>query len=385
MVNHAKKSLTCLGIVFFLCAFVTAFAQAQQPVWHDAVQQLLDSVRQRHELPGITATIIDPKGRSFDFASGVADTATGERLTPQHKLLSGSTGKMYFAISILLLAEQGKLQLDNKASTYLSGYSWYNALPNAAGITVRQLLNHTAGMEEYFLLGDFLTRLKQQPDKTWQMGELMAYMAGRTPLFAAGTSFGYADTHYLLLQQIIEHITGKNAYTFITENIIRPLRLQYTVPSVQREIPHLANGYSSPKLPAGFNGAMVRDGRLVINPQFEGGGGGFASNSHDLATLVYNLLYGKLLQPASLQQMKTPVPAKGLGPNNYYGLGLQIIINGSDSSFGHSGWFPGYVSDAELFTATGFTIAVQINTDFPRTGYLNPRQIVFALHRRLRN
>lgn len=374
---------TKISLYLIACLVLASNIRAQKIGVSESIQILIDSVKQQYMLPGIIAAIIDNKGNVYDFASGIADSSNGEKLTPQHKLLSGSTGKMYFAISIMLLAEQGKLNLDQRVSAYLGTHAWYKSLPNASSVTVRQLLNHTAGMEEYFLLGDFLSRLKDQPDKVWKIEELMSYMAGRNALFPAGSSFSYADTHYLLLQQIIEAVTGKDAYAFADENIIKKLRLTFTVPSVERSILGLANGYSSPKLPGAFDGPMVRNGQLIINPQFEGGGGGFASNSHDLAILVSSLLNGKLLRYASLKEMKTPVLAKSLGQNNYYGLGLQIIIKGADTTYGHSGWFPGYVSDAEYFQGTGFTIAVQMNTDFPKNGYLHPRQVVHAIHRKL--
>lgn len=366
----------CITVLYCLLLLTTAWSQTGVDKTALAV---LDSFRTRFDLPGITATVILKNGTAIDVSTGVSDLATQTALTPQHKLLSGSTGKMYFAISILKLAAEGKLHLDDLASKYLGKHEWYSKLPNASSITIRQLLNHTAGMEEYYGLGDFTERLQADPDKEWKIQELVSYVSGRQPLFEAGTSFSYADTHYLLLQAIIEEITGRSAYDFIHKNIIQKIALKNTVPSISRTIPGMANGYSNPQLPTKIDGPLIRDGKMVVNPQFEGGGGGFASTSHDLATLVHNLMNGKLLPQEMLEEMKKEVAAPKLGKNQFYGLGLQIVKAAAGTTYGHSGWFPGYMSDVEYFSNNGITIAVQINADHSKKGNVHPRAIAFRI------
>lgn len=348
-------------------------------VTDSGISPLLDSFLFRYQLPGITATVIYNNGRVADFSSGYADTATNEKLTPGHKMMGGSTGKLYFAISILQLAQQGKLELDEKAAKYLGKFKWFSRLPNSGEITIRQLMNHTAGMEEYFLQGDFLERLKSHPDKVWTKEELLGYLFDRKPLFPAGSSFSYADSHYLLLEMIIEEVEGTNAFDYIGKNVTRRAALKNTAPSAARHIEGLTNGYSSPRLPTKFNGPVLKGGYLVINPQFEGGGGGFATCSHDLALLVHTLFEGRLIADSLLQQMKIPYEAKSLGPDNFYGLGLQIMVRDGDTTYGHSGWFPGWLSDVEKFK-DGYTIAVQMNADMSVRGWIHPQRVVHAIH-----
>jgi D-alanyl-D-alanine carboxypeptidase len=372
------------AITAFLFVLSCASLPAQTTTAEIALH-ILDSFRIKYELPGITAAIIDKNGAITDIATGYSDTASRALLTPRHKLLAGSTGKMYFAISILELAAAKKLHLDDKVNDYLGKYDWFKLLPNASLVTIRQLLNHTAGMEEYYELGDFIQLLKTNPNKEWRPEELLRYVSGRKALFPAGTSFSYADTHYLLLQAIIEEVTKKCAYDFINTTIIKKMPLQNTVPSISRKIPGLSNGYSTPLLPTKIDGAVIRNGEMVINPQFEGGGGGFASCSHDLAALVHNLMNEKLLSKEWLDEMKTEVEAANLGKGNFYGLGLQIIKGSLGTTYGHSGWFPGYMSDVEYFPGPGLTIAVQINADFSGKGYIHPRTIVYTIAGKIKN
>ncbi|HEY2721776.1 MAG TPA: serine hydrolase domain-containing protein [Chitinophagaceae bacterium] len=373
-INRIRKA-------YFLVILISVlhFEAAAQNKPLQVILGIIDSFRSRYNLPGITATLIKHDGTSIDVASGFSDTALRTPLKVSDMLLGGSTGKMYFAISILKLAQEHKLNLDNPISNYLAKYSWFRRLPNADSITIRELLNHSSGIQEYYMLGDFFQRVANEPAKDWRLEELLNYVFDLKPLFDPGTSFSYADTNYLLLATIIEEVTNQSAYDYIHENITDRVGLAHTVPSVKRIIAGLANGYSSAQLPSGLEGAMIRNGQLIVNPQFEWGGGGFATCSHDLAQLVYSLMNGKIISMKSVGEMKKEIVAAELGANNYYGLGLQIIKGSLGTSYGHSGWFPGYQSDVEYFPGYDVSIAVQMNVDHFSEGFLHPRSVVYSI------
>jgi D-alanyl-D-alanine carboxypeptidase len=111
----------------------------------------------------------------------------------------------------------------------------------------------------------------------------------------------------------------------------------------------------------------VKDGKLVMNPQFEWAGGGLATTPEDLARWA-KVLYegGAFKKGETLAAMLNGVDAaegRGGGKGNKYGLGVQIRGSEWGPSYGHSGWFPGYLSDVEYFPEHKVAIAVQFNTD----------------------
>ncbi|MCY1520885.1 Beta-lactamase [compost metagenome] len=224
-------------------------------------------------------------------------------------------------------------------------------------------MNHTSGIEEYYELGDFMQKMKQEPYRVWSPVETFGYVFNRKPLFAAGTDWGYADTNYLILAYIMEKINGKKMYDLIKELVIRPYKLTNTEPSIKSKFDRLATGYSGKESPFPFHGAMVKEGKLVFNPQFEWAGGGFISSSGDLALFAKDLFFFKDLSAESRAEMQKGVKAK-TGRDHQYGLALQIRP-GKDLgwSYGHSGWFPGYSTDAVYFPDMNIALAIQFNTD----------------------
>ena len=132
-------------------------------------------------------------------------------------------------------------------------------------------------------------------------------------------------------------------------------------------IPGLAAGYAGPRNPLGFEGRTLTDGKLVTNPQFEWAGGGLATTPEDLARWA-KVLYegGAFKKKATLEAMLTGVDAtspRGGGKGVKYGLGVQIRESPWGGSYGHGGWFPGYLSEVEYFSDHKVAIAVQFNTD----------------------
>ena len=330
------------------------------------VQSKLDEVRASAELPGITAGFVLADGRSVSVSAGLADVENKTPLAPGDLMLAGSIGKTYFAAVTLQLVHEGKLKLDEKIERWLGREPWFNRLPNARDITLRMLMNHTSGIPEHVLDKDFIAAMKANPDRVWKPEELVAYVLDAKPLFPAGQGWSYADTNYIVVGIIVERVTGKKFYGQVEKRILKPLALRHTRPSVSRTIPGLVTGYSRPDSPFGFAGRTIIDGKFIINPQMEWTGGGFVSTAEDLARWAKALYEGKVLKKEALDEMLTPVEAsggRGGGNGNKYGLAVQIRQSEWGVSYGHGGWFPGYLSEMEYFPEHKVSIAVQVNTD----------------------
>jgi D-alanyl-D-alanine carboxypeptidase len=111
---------------------------------------------------------------------------------------------------------------------------------------------------------------------------------------------------------------------------------------------------------------MIKDGKFAVNPQFEWTGGGLAVTATDLARWAKVLYEGKVLDGALMKELLAGVPAR-LGPETKYGLGVIIRPTALGTTYGHSGFMPGYQTDMMYFPELKTAIAVQVNSSAPRS------------------
>ena len=351
-----------------------------------SIQRYLDDWRAAAGVPGVTLAIVTKDGQVQSFASGESDTATHRKMQPTDLMPAGSTGKTLFAAVAVQLIESGQLDLDAPISKYLGTRPWFSRLPNAKDVTVRQLMTHTSGIIRYEFNDKFTTDLRANPGKVWTPEEQIAYLFDTAAPFAAGQGWDYSDTNYIVLGLIVEQITGAKYYDLIRERLLTPFKLPGLVPSTSRTIPGLVQGYvgpGDPILPAG--GPMLTNGVLAFNPQMEWAGGGFATNAVDLARWGHELYAGAAISDRARKLMlDAAVPAK-LGAGSTYGLGVIIrppatAAGMTSPTWGHSGYFPGYMSELIYVPDTGTTLAIQINSSASRTrGSAAPLRVLYDI------
>lgn len=332
-------------------------------------QRLLDSLRTATGAPGITLGIAFADGRTLGLATGMSDTAAHRPMRPDDRLLQGSVGKTYVSAVAMQLVAEGKLDLDAKVSRYLGDLPWWSRVPNAADVTVRQLMTHTSGIVRYEFNPAVERTLREQPMKTWTPAERLAVLLDTPAPFAAGQGWEYSDTNYILVGMIIERLTGMEYYEALRRRVLVPLRLTNTIPSDGPALAGVANGYAGPKNDLGGYDASVvsRDGvsKLAVNPQFEWTGGGIASTSEELARWGKLLYEGRVIDTSIVRQMiAAAVPAR-LGRDVKYGLGVIVRPTALGEAWGHSGFFPGYATEMLYFPATRVAVAVQVNRTDP--------------------
>jgi len=344
-----------------------------------SLQAKLNVLHAAGSFPGATIGFVLPDGRSSSVSTGVADVENKVPLKPTDRMLAGSIGKTYVSTVMLQIVQDGRVNLDTKIDQWFGSDAWFPRLPNAKDITLRMLMNHSSGIPEHVLNKDFITEMKKEPDRIWKPEDLIGYILDAKPLFPAGQGWSYADTNYILVGMIFERVTGKTVYGEVQRRILKPLRLERTIPSDRRILPEVISGYSMPNSPFGFEGRVIVGGRFIINPQMEWTGGGFASTAEDLARWAKHLYEGKVLRKETLDQMLSGVDARegrGSGAGNKYGLAVQIRTSEWGVSYGHGGWFPGYLSEMEYFPRQRIAVAVQFNTDAGRTLKQGPRAYI---------
>ena len=370
------------SLISLLVAGLLLQTPAPAPV---TVQAYLDTWRAASGVPGVTVGIVTRDGTVSGFASGESDTATHRKMQPTDLMLAGSTGKTFFAAVAVQLIESGKLDLDAHISQYLGTRPWFSRLPNAKDVTVRQLMTHTSGIIRYEFNDKFTADLRANPEKVWTPEEQIGYLFDTQAPFAAGQGWEYSDTNYMVLGLIVEQITGAKYYDLIRDRFLTPLNLKGAVPSTSRRIPGLVQGYVGPGDPILPAGEVMKDGVMVINPQLEWAGGGFATNAVDLARWGHELYAGKALSAKARALMIDAAVSAKLGAGSTYGLGVIIrppatAAGMTSPTWGHSGYFPGYMSELIYVVDTGTTLAIQINSSGPRTrGTAAPLRVLFDL------
>lgn len=355
-------------ILFVVFAYATA-GFAQQPVAATAtnvlrreLQTKLDEWHKAGKFPGATIGVAFANGESFGLAVGYSDREAKTPMKANDRMLAGSTGKTFAAATALQLIKEGKIGLDDKVEKYLGAENWFSRLPNAKDITIRQLMNHTSGLIRYEFKDQFTKDLTANPERTWKPQELLAYLLGEKAPFAAGKSWDYSDTNYIVLGMIIEKVTGKKFYDEAIKRFVKPLKLTNTIPQDGLRLKRVIQGYAGQNNPFGGKDEMIHDGKFAINPQFEWTGGGWATTSEDLARWAKMMYEGKAYSPDLLPQVLDGVAAPMLGRETKYGLGVIIRKTAAGTSYGHSGFFPGYLTDMMYFPEQKIAVAVMVNT-----------------------
>ena len=199
----------------------------------DTIDRFVRSEMDRQQIPGLALAIVKHGKIAKAKGYGVANVEHAVPVIPETVFQSASAGKQFTAAGVLLLAEEGKLGLDEPISRYLS-----NAPPAWQGITVRHLLNHTSGIPDYE--SEKLLNLRQ--DYTEE--ELVTFAAGLKLKFAPGSDWDYSNTGYVLLGIIMHRVAGKFYGDILQERIFKPVGMTSTgVINEANIIPHRASGY----------------------------------------------------------------------------------------------------------------------------------------------
>lgn len=359
--SHLTRTLLAAFVLAITLA-VGAFGQTETV--KAELQAKLDEWHKAGKFPGATLGVVMANGESFGLAVGYSDRDARTLMKPDDRMLAGSTGKTFAAALAFQLVADGKLSFDDKIEKFLGKEPWFSRLPNAKDVTVRMLLNHTSGLVRYEFKKEFTDFLTANPMKVWTPEERLAYLFDAKAPFEAGKGWDYSDTNYIVLGMIIERVTGKKFYDEARKRFIKKLKLNGTVAQEGPVIKGVIQGYAGAANPFGGKDAMIENGKFVVNPQLEWTGGGWASTSQDLARWAKLYFEGKAFDEKLMPQVLDGVEAK-LGPNVKYGLCVIIRPTQAGTTYGHSGFFPGYVTDMMYFPDKKIAVAVQVNTSVP--------------------
>ena len=247
---------------------------------------------------GALAVAVGPWGR-HSFATGLESPGRPMETTARFDV--GSVTKTFVAALVLALAEDGTLELDDEVAAHLPA-----RFGPVGSISLRSLLNHTSGLPDFFENPSIADAWQKDPGRDWDPEELVAVSLA-LPWHERGV-FSYANSNYLLVELVIESVTGSIVGAELTRRILDPLALSAT------------------RLPVSATAA-----------------GGLVSTADDLARFLSALLAGEIVGESSLREMLTTIPSDW-PESQGYGLGIEQVesLMGSERSpcgvvWGHTG------------------------------------------------
>lgn len=313
------------------------------PALADKVDRAVEADMRQHPIPGLALEIIR-NGKCIKRAGyGMANLEWQTRVRPETVFEIGSISKQFTAAGILLLAQDGKLSVDDKISAHLKDTpeSWKD-------ITLRHLLTHTSGIKNYTVLDGF--ELRQHLTQAQYIKQLGAY-----PLdFQPGEKFSYCNSGFNLLAYVIENVSGTNYWQYMHDRIFAPLGMTSTINRNPRDVLRFrASGYETNQAGQYIN----RDYDLTDLS----GAGAIVSTVDDMAKWNACLDAQQLLTAATEEEMWAPVKLNS-GKIHEYGFGWFLTPLQGHQNIGHSGTTSGFSASFQRFPKDKLTVIVLTNS-----------------------
>ena len=354
--NHGIAAILCAVAIVIFAARSSAQApnETSESKTTKELQGYLDSLAAENRLSG--AILVARNGIPIaSKAAGVANRTTGTPNTLETKFNLGSLNKMFTAVAVAQLAQQGRLSFDDAISKHLPDY------PNkevANKVTLHQLLTHTSGMGSY------------TNDKFAAQRSQLLTVAAHLPLivneplaFTPGEKFQYSNSGFMVLGAIIEKLSGQNYYDYVRDHVFQPAGMSSTgFYEPENQLPDLAIGYT--KMDANGARSEVEKENTDLREIRGGPAGGGYSTVGDLLKFHLALRDHKLLDDEHTRLITTG-KVEASGPIGKYAYGFGDKIFAGKHIVGHNGGFPGIAANFEMYPELGYTAVILMNSDPP--------------------
>jgi CubicO group peptidase (beta-lactamase class C family) len=344
MKNQVVKILIMIAVLFSSIAYAVDVAKIVENT-----TAYLESLNTQNKFTG--AVLIAKDGIPIlTKAYGMANRSFNVPNQIDTKFNLASMNKMFTAVAILQLVEQGKLSLNDKIIKYIPEYANQKV---ANQVTIDQLLNHTSGLGHYWTEEYY----KMAKDQLRTVTDYLKLSWNDSLAFPPGSKFSYSNAGFIVLGFIIEKITGQSYYDYVKEHIYKPAGMINT--------DAYENDYVVPNLAIGYTTNSARPGEIKNNLFMHGvkggpAGGGY-STVEDLLRFGNALLSNKLLSP---KYTKMAITGKVVEESNsIYGYGFRDRTENGYHIYGHTGGFPGVSGYLGMIPKLGYTIVVLSNFD----------------------
>jgi D-alanyl-D-alanine carboxypeptidase len=283
-------------------------------------------------------------------AWGMANRETGQPNTAESRFRLGSMNKMFTAVAVLQLVEQGTLELDAPLGRYLTDYANREV---ADKVTLRHLLGHTGGTGDIFG-----PEFERHRDALVEHDDYLSLFSKRAPEFEPGSQMRYSNYGFVLLGAVIEKVTGMSYHDYVQRHVFEPAGMTRTGSLPESE-----------SVEGRTVGYMRVAGRWVPNvdtlPARGMAAGGGYSTLTDLLRFARALQSEKLLPAAVLARATTSPSTDG-----WYGLGFMTSGAGAAKWYGHDGGAQGMSTVLHIYPEAGYVVIALANLDPPAANHL---------------
>lgn len=337
------KRVSVSAVLAFAIAFASAQAQQLTPSDRAQIDSAAITVLRATGAPSASIAIV--RGGEIVYTNAYGDARITPRTpaSPSMRQPIGSVSKQFTAAAVLLLAEDGKLSLDDKVS------KWHPQLTRAGDVSIRQLLSMTSGYQDYWPQ-DYVYTDMQRPTTS---EAILRRWAAKALDFEPGTKNQYSNTNYVLAADIVEKVSGMPFMAFLSRRIFTRLGMSVA-------------DFDAGSLQTSDAEALMRNalGPLRVAPK-EGkgwlfGAGQLAMTARDLATWNISMIEQTLLRPASYKEMQTDMLLEN-GTRTGYGLGVSVAAFRGGRRISHGGAVSGYTTTNIVFPDERSAITVFTN------------------------
>ena len=358
--------LTCAGgcvrgavVVVCLGAAVAAAAQGTlDAATASRVDEAVQTVLARSGAPSASVAIV--QGGAITYAKAYGTARVGPppvAATPSMRYSIGSISKQFTSVALLLLAEEGRLSLDDRVS------KWFPELTRADDITVRQLLSMTSGYQDYWPQDYVMPGMLEEVTPA----AIMRGWAQKPLDFEPGTRWQYSNTNYVIAGQIAERVAGRPLLALLRERVFTPLQMASVVDTDQAAL---------------GSGDPMRYRRFGLGPPREApkegkgwmsAAGELAMTARDLALWNVAVMNRAVLKPQSYRELERETLLADGAPTAY-GLGVNVAMTGGRRQISHGGEVSGFTARSEVYPDDKVAIVVLVNLDAsPASGQIANR------------
>ena len=297
------------------------------------------------------------------FAKGYGKTSAknGDDVSTSTMFAAGSVTKQFTCACILLLAEEGKLSIQDKVAKY------FPELTCAKDITIYDLMSHVSGYPDYYPL-DFVD---QRMEKAIALDKLIKEYAGGKLDFEPGSRWSYSNTGYIILGRVIEKASGETFGKFLEQKILKPLGMENSALEPKQEGKNVAKGHTAFALGDPEIALPEADGWLYA-------AGGLYTTPSDLLKWDLALMEGKVLKPDSFKTMIAPRKLTD-GRTKNYGCGLGVAEKDGETIVQHSGAVSGYLAFNAFIPRTKSAVVLLTNSEYLDPGTLHGELLALLL------
>lgn len=343
--NRVRIHLLGIALLFHLGFAATVLAQTSAPALDAGEEAKIAKMLADSGAPSVSIAIVEHRQLVYAKAFGKASLEPSRAADAQTRYAVGSISKQFTAAAILLLAEQGKISLDDTVSKY------FPELTRAKEVTIRELLSHTSGYEDYAPQDYMIPEWTKPTTPTAILDEW-----AKKPLdFDPGTKWQYSNTNYVLAGQIFEKASGEDLMKFLDAKIFGPLGMSSAGDCSVDKTPQDAVAYTryalGPARPA------LREG-----PGWYFGAGELCMTPSDLAKWDIAFLNKQILSAHSYDEFTRQVRLAD-GDDTHYALGLDVGHFGNIPMISHGGEVSGFLALNRVFPTREAAVIVLSNQD----------------------